>query len=82
MEKYRETLLVIYFSCLCYNVFLIQLYKHYYIYELFYFFIGSLLLTQDNYEKNSCKINLEPCKRPRKKRKINPDYDWCDDYWS
>ncbi len=81
MHEYHEILLVCYFICLFFNVFLIKFYKYYYVYELFCFYVGFLWLAN----QRECKINtieLEKSTRPTKKRKIKPtEIDWCSEYW-
>lgn len=70
-----------YFICLFFNVFLIRFYKNYYLYELFFIFVGFLWTTNySEYEINT--IILEKPDRPTKKRKIKPcEIDWCIEYW-
>lgn len=81
MHKIHEHLFLCYFTCLFFNVFLIKFYKNYYLYELFFIYVGFLWLNNySEYEINT--VILEKSNRSTKKRKIKPDEtDWCNDYW-
>lgn len=84
MKDYRECLMLIYFSCLFFNIWLVKYYKYCYLCDIMAFLYGSFLLTN---EPTTCHINLTEYERPSKKRKLSPIREsreihvWHDDYW-
>lgn len=84
MEEYRECLILIYFSCLFFNIWLVKYYKYCYLFDILACCFGSFLLCN---EPLTHHIDLHKYERPSKKRKLSPIYDkeeihvWHDDYW-
>jgi len=85
MDEYREYLLLIYFSCLFFNVWLVEYYKCFYLFDIIACYLGSLLITYEPIQDNNLS-DVED-KRPCKKRKLSPifesdDNKWLDEYWT
>jgi len=83
MENVRECLILVYFSCLFFNVWLVNYDKCFLLRDIFAFWFGSFLLINEE----PLYISLSEYESPCKKRKLRPIDDleeqhiWHDDYW-